>query len=121
MQSNDNIELSQTSSIRFFPGVSNGNANPPIAMGAMRKKLAIDWIPHLTVMAIFISCLGLIWSNINSQIHNMSTDIRELRSTDIRELRTDIKKLDPRLDSIEKDIVYIKTRLSLVHAVEEKK
>ena len=38
MQSNDNIELSQTSSIRFFPGVSNGNANPPIAMGAMRKK-----------------------------------------------------------------------------------
>lgn len=89
--------------IRPYPGIKNGNSdeNSIVARNAKSQR---DWVPHLTVLGVCATFFVLIWTMLLSQFENIYIDIRELR--------TDVKKMDSRLDSIEKDIAIIKTKLS---------
>lgn len=73
---------------------------------AENTKPKRDWIPHLTILLVVAAFFTIIWISLTSQFDNIYIDIRELR--------TDVKKMDSRLDAIEKDIAIIKTKLNPV-------
>ena len=103
MPDQNNIEVAPNPNVRNFPKISDSrvaNDSTIAKNGNRMQDLVPHIIMHITTIGVFVAFLAILWYSIDSQMSNISTDIRELR--------VDTKKLDSRLDSIDKDIVSIK-------------
>ncbi len=105
MQGNDERMQPPPPNIRPYPGITPVNSYDDQIV-AENTKPKRDWIPHLTILLVVAAFFTIIWISLTSRFDNIYIDIRELR--------TDVKKMDSRLDAIEKDIAIIKTKLNPV-------